>query len=34
MMRVVITGVGWVSSLGLDAKATWRGMLASDPYEP
>lgn len=30
MMRVVITGVGWVSSLGLDAKATWRGMLAGE----
>ena len=28
MRRVVVTGVGWVSSLGLDAKATWRGMLS------
>jgi 3-oxoacyl-[acyl-carrier-protein] synthase II len=30
MMRVVITGVGWVSSLGLDAKATWRGVLSGE----
>lgn len=27
MRRVVITGLGMVSSLGLDAKSTWRGML-------
>ena len=30
MMRVVITGIGLVSSLGLDAKSTWRGMLAGE----
>ncbi len=30
MMRVVITGIGLVSSLGLDAKTTWRGMLAGE----
>lgn len=30
MIRVVITGVGWVSSLGLDAQATWRGMLSGE----
>ena len=30
MMRVVITGVGLVSSLGLDAKSTWRGMLSGE----
>lgn len=27
MRRVVITGLGMVSSLGLDSKHTWRGML-------
>lgn len=27
MRRVVVTGLGMVSSLGLDARSTWRGML-------
>lgn len=27
MRRVVVTGLGIVSSLGLDSKSTWRGML-------
>jgi len=30
MRRVVITGVGFVSSLGLDAKSTWRAMLSGE----
>ena len=30
MNRVVITGVGFVSSLGLDAKSTWRAMLSGE----
>lgn len=30
MRRVVVTGLGFVSSLGLDAKSTWRGMLSGE----
>jgi 3-oxoacyl-[acyl-carrier-protein] synthase II len=30
MKRVVVTGLGFVSSLGLDAASTWRGMLAGE----
>ena len=30
MRRVVITGVGWVTSLGLDAQTTWRNVLLGD----
>lgn len=30
MRRVVITGIGMVSSLGLDAKTTWRGVLSGE----
>jgi len=30
MRRVVITGVGWVSSLGLDAKTTWKRVLSGE----
>lgn len=30
MKRVVVTGVGFVSSLGLDAQSTWRRMLEGD----
>jgi 3-oxoacyl-[acyl-carrier-protein] synthase II len=30
MRRVVVTGLGFVSSLGLDAKSTWRAMLSGE----
>lgn len=30
MRRVVVTGVGFVTSLGLDAETTWRRMLSGD----
>jgi 3-oxoacyl-[acyl-carrier-protein] synthase II len=30
MKRVVITGLGFVSSLGLDTSSTWRGMLSGE----